>query len=591
MVTSSMHVVATAGHVDHGKSSLVAALTGIDPDRWPEEKARGLTIDLGFAHRTLPSGRQVSFVDVPGHVRFLRTMVAGVGAVDACLLVVAATEGWKPQSEEHLRILDLLGIRGGMVVITKAGAAGADRVATVAANVPARLAGTILEGAPVVVADSVTGAGLGDVVATLDALTGTLPTAPDMGRSRLWVDRSFPIRGAGTVVTGTLAGGSVAIGDELVAHGPTAARLRGRSLRVRGVQVHGADRPRVGPGHRAAINLAGVEHRDLHRGDVLTRPGRWWVTRRFDATLQVLAALDHPVSTRGAFTVHLGSGDQAARLRILRAGRGASGGSTLEPGEGGLVRIEVGAAVPLVPGDRYVLLEHGRAEVVGGGEVLDVDPILAPSRARPDRSVERVVAERGWVDATVLTLLTGVVVAPDLADRWVVDPAARTAAADELRAAVRGAGGAGLDVAGLDERHRALLAELPEVTVESGLARPTGPGTADEPWLRALEQAGWSPPPLAELSVDRTALRAALQRGRVVDAGGVHFAASAVDAAARVVAGLLAEHGGVTVAQVRDALGSSRRYVLALLAHFDASGVTRRRGDLRIGGPRLPGPA
>jgi selenocysteine-specific elongation factor len=590
-----VHVVATAGHVDHGKSSLVAALTGIDPDRWPEEKARGLTIDLGFAHRTLPSGREVSFVDVPGHVRFLRTMVAGVGAVDACLLVVAATESWKPQSEEHLRIVDLLGVRAGIVVVTKSGVAGGARSAEVAASVADRVAGTVLAGAPVVTADSVTGDGLDGVVAALDHLTATLPPAPDHGRPRLWVDRAFAIRGAGTVVTGTLTGGAVATGDELVALGPTAGRLGGRRLRVRGVQVHGEAADAVGPGHRAALNLAGVGHGALRRGDVLVGAGQWWATRRFDASLQVLAALDHPLSVRGAWTVHVGSADQGARLRLIPAGR-PGGGSSLQPGEAGLVRIEVPSALPLLPGDRYVLLEHGRSEVVGGGEILDVDPVLPPRLARPDRSVGRVVRERGWVEADELRRLTGKPVAATVAERWVVDPERRDADAAELGRAVAGAGPSGLDVASLDDRRRALLAELPDVTVVGGLARlgddrRAPPPPAREGWVRALADAGWAPPSPAALGADRMAVRAALHEGSVVDAGGVLFAAVAVDTAARTVARLLAARPeGVTVAEVRNALGSSRRYVLALLGHFDANGVTRRRGDVRIAGPRLPGP-
>jgi selenocysteine-specific elongation factor len=580
-----MHVVATAGHVDHGKSTLVAALTGTHPDRWAEEKTRGLTIDLGFAHTVLPSGRPVSFVDVPGHVRFVRNMLAGVGAVDACLLIVAATEGWKPQSEEHLRILDLLGVGSGLAVVTKTGPAGAARTASVVADVKERLAPTLLHAAPIVAVDSVTGDGMDELVAALDRVLAVTPTAADHGRPRCWIDRCFPIRGAGTVVTGTLTGGTFSVGDPVVVTGPLAGRGgRPRPVRIRGIHVH--DRPvdRVGPGHRVALNVAGADHRSLARGDAVVVDGSWHRCRRFDASLTVLEGLDHPVSRRGAWAVHIGSGEHAARLRIL-------GLEAIQPGGRGLVRVHLPAALPLLPGDHYVLREHGRSETVGGGEILDVDPVLPAARARPDRTPERVIRERGWVEADELARLTGARRTPDVAGRWVVDPAVLAAATDDLAAAIGAAGPAGLDVAGLDHRRRALLERVPGVRVAAGLATlasAAGP-PAPEPWMDALVAQPWSPPDPSSLGATPSSVRAAVRQGRVIDAGGVLFAASAVDAAARLVAGLLAaKPTGITVAEVRDGLGSSRRFVLALLNHLDATGVTRRRGDVRIGGPRLP---
>src|SRR5438552_11593583 len=225
-----MHVVATAGHVDHGKSTLVQALTGMDPDRLAEEKERGLTIDLGFAWTTLPSGRALAFVDVPGHVRFIKNMLAGVGAVDACLFVVAATEGWKPQSEEHLRILELLGITRGLVALTKVGIVDDDWRQIALLELADHLAGTFLEDAEVAEVDAPTGVGVDDLRAALDRLLAATPLAADVGRPRLWVDRSFAARGSGTVVTGTLAMGSIAVDDELaligVGHPPAGTRVR-----------------------------------------------------------------------------------------------------------------------------------------------------------------------------------------------------------------------------------------------------------------------------------------------------------------------------------------------------------------------------
>jgi selenocysteine-specific elongation factor len=305
-----------------------------------------------------------------------------------------------------------------------------------------------------------------------------------------------------------------------------------------------------------------------------------------DASLDVLASIGHPVGRRGAYLVYVGSGEFPAGLRLL-----GSGSDRIEPGASGLVRLVLQARLPLVPGDRFVLREAGRGETVGGGEVLDVAPVLPVRRARPSRSVERVVAERGWVDAAELARLTGVEVAPTIG-RWVADPVALEAARAAVRAAVEEAGPAGLDPASLDEHRRAVLAAgLPGVRMVSGravAAGVSGLSPAAAALLAVLEQARWSPPAIAP--AERAALRELARHGLVVEAGDAWFAASAVASAREVVAGLLAvAPDGVTVADVRDALGTSRKHVLPLLAHFDASGVTRRRDDVRVAGPRLRG--
>ena len=309
-----MRVVATAGHVDHGKSTLVLALTGTDPDRFEEEKRRGSTIDLGFAHTTLPSGAGISFVDVPGHVRFLRNMLAGVGAVDACLFVVAATEGWKPQSEEHLRILEMLGIRHGVIVLDQARSrrrrvARDRRASTSPITWPARSSPS----APIVAVAAPSGDGLDELRAALDELVARTPPAPDRGRARLWIDRVFAAKGSGTVVTGTLTDGSIRRDDQLVVE-PGA-----RPARVRGIQTLGAAVDAIEPGNRVALNLSGVAQDELHRGDCVVAPGRWRATDRFDATLDVLASLGHEVSRRGAYMAYVGSRELPVRLRLLGA--------------------------------------------------------------------------------------------------------------------------------------------------------------------------------------------------------------------------------------------------------------------------------
>ncbi|MGQ0519956.1 MAG: selenocysteine-specific translation elongation factor [Actinomycetota bacterium] len=573
-----MHVVATAGHVDHGKSTLVLTLTGMDPDRFAEEKTRGLTIDLGFAWTSLPSGRELAFVDVPGHVRFLKNMLAGVGAVDACLFVVAATEGWKPQSEEHLRILELLGIERGVVALTKVGLVDDEWRELAQLELADHVKGTFLETAEVVEVDAPTGAGVDGLRAALDRLLASTPTATDRGRPRLWVDRSFAARGSGTVVTGTLAGGPLGVEDELV------LLPGGRRARVRALQSHKANLTSAGPGRRLAVNLAGVHHEQVERGHALVRGDQWAPTRVIDCSLTVLEALDHDVSRRGAYQAYIGSGEHPVRLRVL-------GGEKLAPGSTGAVRLHLPVELPLLPGDRLVLRESGRGETVGGGEILDVAPVLPAFRARPSRSVDRVVAERGWVEAELLERLTGERRPANLG-RWVVDPAALASAEERVRAAVDDAGPLGLDVAALGERDRAVLDTLDGVVVDAGRATVAGQGAdplVDHPYVAALEANPFSPP--QPEGVDRNELRELARRGLVVERDGVWFAPSALEEAARRVATLLADAPeGVTVAQVRDALGTTRKYMLPVLAHLDATGVTRRRGDLRIAGPRLPAP-
>ena len=579
-----MHVVATAGHVDHGKSTLVLALTGTDPDRFAEEKARGLTIDLGFAWTTLASGRELAFVDVPGHVRFIKNMLAGVGAVAACLFVVAATEGWKPQSEEHLRILELLGIDRGVVALTKVGLVDDETRELARLDLAEHVEDTFLADAQVVEVDVPAGIGVDDLRTALDNLASSVAGAPDADRPRLWVDRVFAAKGSGTVVTGTLTGGPLATDDELVVL-PGTTRVR-----VRGLQSLKQSHARVGPGSRVAVNLSGISRDQLARGSVLVRPGQWHATRTFDAELHVLESLDHEVSRRGAYQAYVGSGEHPVSLRVLPAGQTATatGAEVVFPGDDGFVRVHLPRALPLLPGDRFVLRESGRDETVGGGEVLDVSPTLVASRARPSRSVDRVVAERGWVNAATLERLTGERRDPTVGN-WVVAEAAYTEALAGLADAIGGAGPLGLDAATLDERQRALLARLEGVVVTGGRVRRAEAvdPLAGHPYVAALESSLFSPPDPA--GVDRAELRELVRRAMVVERDGLYFAPAAVEAAARRVAVLLVEHpDGFTVAQARDALGATRKHVLPLLAVLDSTGVTRRRGDLRVGGPRLP---
>ena len=570
-----MHVIATAGHVDHGKSTLVKALTGVDPDRFDEEKERGLTIDLGFGVTQLPSGSSVSLIDVPGHIRFIKNMLAGVGSLKACIFVVAATEGWKPQSEEHLRILELLGVKHGIVALTKVNLCDEDLVELAHIEVEDHIAGTFLEGVPVIHIDALDGLGVNELRDALDDLLKILPISEDVNRPRLWIDRVFAAKGAGTVVTGTLTGGSLKVDDdlELLPHH--------RQVRIRSLQNHYEECFDLPPGSRCALNLSGVSHDELARGDVLVRNGQWHETTIFDASLRVLEQLDHSVSRKGAYVLYLGSGEHSVRMRVL-------GSNELMPGSDGTVRFYASTGLPLLPGDRFILRESGRSETIGGGEVLDVDPQLTASEAEPDLSVERVIKERGWVEATELERLTGKKLPSDVG-KWVVEPSVLRETLERIREEVALSGPLGLDLSQLDERDRA-AAELLEDLKSSGgrlLAADSLDSLSDHPFVEKLNELLFAPPDPE--GVDRAELRELVRRGDVIEQDGIFFSPSALKEAGRLAAELLKKNPeGFTVSTFRESAGNTRRHALPLLGHLDSTGVTRRRGDVRIAGPRLP---
>ena len=501
-------------------------------------------------------------------------MLAGVGAVDACLFIVDANEGWKPQTEEHLRILDLLGVEHGIVALTKVGLADAELVELAMLDVEERVAGTFLEGAAVVPVDSIDGTGIPDLQAALDEMLLTAPGAVDRGTPRLWVDRAFSAKGSGTVVTGTLTGGRVRVDDEML------LLPQRKTVRLRGLQSLHAERTKVGPGNRTAINLTGVSHDEVNRGDVLVRDGEWHETTVFDGRLNVLASLDHDVSRRGAHLLYLGAGEHAVRIRIL--------GDAISPGDSGNIRVYLPHQLPLLPGDRFVLRESGRAETIGGGEILDVDPRTKASVASPDRSVDRVISERGWVDVDELLLLTGEKREPDVGS-WVVDPTALQTTIADLRDRIEEAGGLGLETATLTDQQKATLALLDDVVVSGG--RASQAAAADplqaHPYVQALRDGGYTPPDPE--GVDRGELRELVRRGEVIVEDGVYFAPEVIDAAANLLADLLKDQPeGVTVSEVRQAMGNTRKHAMPLIARLDASGITRRRDNVRIAGPRIP---
>jgi len=627
-------VLGTAGHIDHGKSALIKALTGTDPDRLAEEKARGITIELGFARLELPSGRTMGVVDVPGHERFVRHMVAGATGIDAVLLVIAADDGIMPQTREHLAIIDLLGIERGVVAITKADLVEPDWLELVREEVAALLADTSIEGAPVVAVSSVTGEGLDELRAALDEVAEEAPSRQAALPMRLPVDRVFTIAGAGTVVTGTMWSGS-ARKDDAVQLYPT-----GREARIRGVQVHGESVAVAHAGQRVAINLAGIEKHEISRGDIVAAPGTLSVSERFDVRFTYLGVPgeDKPFETGTRVHVHHGTREVLGRVLLMDA-------QEMAPGTSGFAQVRL--EEPLAPRyqDRFIVRSYSPTYTIGGGVILDVMPprrtTLAPherellksllagdlsgaavgllaSRAIPMTSAEvasaigvqrSVIADQlnaaslerlkaggdtYFVTPEALETLTGAIDRelrafhqeepsatgiPTAALRDRVDKRLSPKVFDALLEHAREAGVAAVASGRVGHPEAAVTARAVEDRAVGELARilrsqGLTPGTTEE----LAAESG------VELDVARRALLRLAEEGSVVRIGqGLHFAGEALDdARSRIVELLTAHPEGVTAAALRDALGVSRKYAIPLLEHFDAQGLTKREGDLRV---------
>jgi selenocysteine-specific elongation factor len=608
---NELRVVATAGHVDHGKSSLIVRLTGMDPDRWEEEKRRGLTIDLGYAWCELPSGREVGFVDVPGHERFIANMLAGVGPVRLVLFVVAANEGWRQQSEEHLAILDVLGVAGGVVALTKRDLVDEDTLDLVEEEIRERVEGTALSAARVVRVSAETGEGLDDLRTALDELLASAP-APTEERARLFVDRVFTIAGAGTVVTGTLGGDRLAVGDEVELY------PRGTTARIRSLQTHRRSENSADPVTRVAANLVGTDRKDLARGDVMGAPGAWRPTTVFDGLLRPVRDLPHPITSRGAFRVHAGAAQTDARLRIF-------GRARLEAGQEAFVRITTTHPLVLDVFDRFVLRESGRQETLGGGSVLDPAPLRRAGPSPQERLARRAAAtrddlpailadERGAVRASDALALTGSTAGVPQAGEWLLRNGLLESVGTTLTAHVDAFHRAHPLEEGepLASARRVLAAALRPFTgppearlVEAvldrlaadGLLRRTSTSVANpshrpadresDPMIQRLVEAIGSepaqPPTVKELvsqGIGRDAIDAAVRAGLVVRvAPDLVFTPALIERAQAVVDA--AGSAGITVSSFRAALETSRKYALPILEWFDQRGVTRREGDLR----------
>jgi selenocysteine-specific elongation factor len=606
-------VVGTAGHIDHGKSTLITRLTGIDPDRLAEEKRRGMTIDLGFAHMRLPSGREIGIVDVPGHARFIRNMLAGVHGLDAVVLVVAADEGVMPQTREHLDIVHLLDVRRGLVALTKVDLVEDEWRDLVASEVAGTLRGTSMEGAPIIPLSAVTGRGLKELVSALDQLLEGTEARSDLGRPRLPIDRVFTMSGFGTVVTGTLVDGALSVGDVLE------LAPSGRTVRVRGLQQHNRKVEVASPGSRVAVNLIGVERNQAERGDVLARPGTLPSTRRIDALVKVLEGTPRGLRHGAELLLHTGTVEVACRAVVLE--RDAIG-----RGEEGWIQLYLERPIAAANQDRFVLRVPSPSITLAGGRFADVAARKHPRHDSAARqSLERrasgdVLQEelrkypRGVTASALLkATLSGEADVAALEARrigdWLYAPEAWAAIAASVRSELDAYHAshplrAGMPREELRSRAGISAPSFPAVLqglIQDGLLEERNGEVASPRHEVALDPAGgpaarllellarqpFAPPSLPEAMKDSGAghevVRALAQRGDLVRLGDdVAFTREAYDKAVALVKEMVASAGSVTVAQLRDRMGASRRPVLALLEHLDSERVTRRVGDARV---------
>ncbi len=621
-----MHVIGAAGHIDHGKSTLVQALTGINPDRLAEEQRRGMTIELGFAWLRLPSGREASVVDAPGHERFIRHMLAGAGGVDVALLVIAADEGVMPQTREHLDILDLLGVSAGVVALTKADLVDAEWLELVREDVRAALAGTTLRDAPAIPCSALTGLGLDDLRAALDQALDEAPPHPDRGRPHLPVDRVFTLSGFGTIVTGTLLDGALAVGQEVeIAPG-------GRVARIRGLQTHKTKLERAAPGGRVAVNLAGVATDEVARGDVLALPHTLPPAVRLDVRLRAVGGLDAPLTHNMPVTVHTGAAEVSARLGLLDR-------AELAAGDEGWAQLRLSEPIAAQRGDRVVVRRPSPSATLGGGVIVDAQParhrrfaprvlrhletlaagspedraldaLAGPTLLRPDDIAARAdlpVVEVGvaldglfaaglvrragpyWLGAGTWDDLVARV-RDALTAYHTRYPLRRGLPAEELRARLRLTSeiwppvASALEEAGLARLHGGESVALAQYEPRFSPAQQQVVARVKE----ALASQPYAPPALAELpGLDAPLLEALVERGEVVRiADGVHLGRAAYDEMAAAALEMIDAAGSVTVATLRDRFGASRKYALALLEHLDDERITRRVGDARVRGSR-----
>ncbi len=620
------HIIAgTAGHIDHGKSALVRALTGIDPDRLAEEKRRGITIDLGFAHLELTPEIRIGFVDVPGHERFVRNMLAGAGGIDLVLLVVAADESIKPQTREHFEICRMLGIQRGVVVLTKCDLVEAELVELVRMEVEEFVAGSFLEGAPVVPVSAITGQGLDRLRAELIRLAGEVREKDASRWFRLPVDRAFTMRGFGTVVTGTLVSGSVGKDDEVEIH------PLGRRVRVRGIQVHGQAAARAVAGQRTALNLADVETSELHRGMTLTHVGLFPPVQAFEAELHLLPSAGKAMRSRTPVHLHAAAAEIEAEVRFFR------GRTALEPGQSAFARLVLRDPAQLLPGDRFIIRRFSPVVTIGGGVVVDLgvrryrraDDLDARLRTlRTGTPAERaalLVREakfgcgRAWLIArTGMTereleaaAASPAVVCLRQPEFWLLDAEWFRAQAARITQALSAFHRANPLLPGMPKQEvrtgelagaplfvvDALLAAANHVVAAGDLVRLASHKLVlreDEERARAaieeaFRSAGLAVPPVAEVLAAagvesgraRSLLQILIREGRLTRISeDLVFHQTAIASLRALLAGRKGER--FLVPQFKDWTGISRKYAIPLLEYLDRERVTRRDGDARV---------
>ncbi len=618
-----MYVVGTAGHVDHGKSTLVERLTGIDPDRFAEEKERGMTIDLGFAWLDLPSGNQVSVIDVPGHERFINNMLAGVGGIDLALIVVGADESVMPQTREHLAILDLLQVKHGLVALTKSDLVDNDWLELVEGDIQEALKGTTLEGIPVLRVSGVTGEGVPSLILKLDSLLQDVPTKRSIGRPRLPIDRSFTVQGFGTVVTGTLTDGSLRVGTEME------LVLSGEKTRIRGLQTHKRNQTQAFPGNRVAANLSGISPDKISRGEVMAAPGWLNPTTAVDVSLRVVADSQFPISHNMFVTVHSGSNEVIGKVRLLDKQRS-------DPGDITWAQLKLNSPIAVVKGDYFVV--RSNRTTLGGGTIVDAharrhrrmhsptlgrleimskgserDIILKTiemsepcefgelvSKANLEFDDTKHMIEQMASDSLLVVLGQKVVrsgayiytktgfdsvveeVIKYLKDYHGKFPLRKGVPKEEVRSRL----GMTLQI------FNQILVMLVKNSnlVESGAIIRLNEHSANfsklhqevvRQYISLLESDRFSPP--TDVMIDPEVVNALVDQGKVVRvSNSVTFSTSAYLEMVNGISKYINEHGQITIADVRDIFETSRKYALALMDYLDKQRVTRRVGDVRI---------
>tara|TARA_A100001037_G_scaffold274982_1_gene273172 strand:+ start:6263 stop:8125 length:1863 start_codon:yes stop_codon:yes gene_type:complete len=618
-----LFVVGTAGHVDHGKSALVRALTGIDPDRLQEEKERGMTIDLGFAWLSLPSGKDISIVDVPGHERFVNNMLAGVGSVDMAMLVVAADESIMPQTKEHLAILDLLNVKSGVIVITKKDLVDEEWMELVKLDVQDLIQDTAMANSPIYGVSSQTREGINELIEGIDNALSLSNRGRDIARPRLAIDRSFSVSGFGTVVTGTLIDGCIEVGQEL-----EIAPSR-KSVKIRGLQTHKRKEEIANPGTRVAANISGIDQTDVSRGDVLTIPGWLRPSEAFDVHLKVLEDAPNNLRHNMFVSLHTGTIEIVSRLRLLE-------GDIAEPGSVTWAQIKPNSSVPVVKGDHFVL--RSNMTTLGGGVV--VDPHAKRHRRRDDKTIERLtILEMGTIsdvlvntiDSHGLNLLdlknlsdkigmeTSIIVNEisalindgmilstdddvnvafyftknswdslvDITTLWLNEyhkefPLRSGAPKEEIRNRLRMDGFAFNKVLSLLCKKNIVEENASTISLIGYSPRLSSKQLeVTKAYIDAISKDPFSPS--TDVVIESEVLNFLHESGEVVKvADGVTFSAGSYNQMVSSVKEYINKNGDISVGDVRDLFHTSRKYALALVDYLDQQQVTRRVGDVRI---------